>query len=73
MIFLLSIFLIFVIGLFFLTRVLPYWLRRKVAKMQQQSGSQAQAGQQPLRHAAVNKKKITKDTGDYVDYEEITD
>lgn len=71
MLFFLIFFLFILLSSFLLTSVLPFWLRRKASKMQKQY--EQQTNTQTTQPSFENKKKITKDTGEYVDYVEVND
>ncbi len=73
----LTILFIIMLGGFLLIRLIPWFLAMKIRQMQRR-GQNPQDPQNPQTQQKSNikrtrKKRIDKNTGDYVDYEEIKD
>jgi hypothetical protein len=72
-----TILFIIILGGFLLIRLIPWLLAMKIRQMQR-GGQNPQDPQNPQNQQKSNikrtrKKRIDKNTGDYVDYEEIKD
>lgn len=69
-----TILFIIILGGFLLIRLIPWLLAMKIRQMQR-GGQNPQDPQNPQKSniKRTRKKRIDKNTGDYVDYEEIKD
>ncbi len=69
-----TILFIILLGGLLLMRLIPWLLAMKIRQMQRQGQNlQNQQTQQKSNIKRTRKKRIDKNTGDYIDYEEIKD